>query len=186
MTQISEDRAMIGFPATALTAIHAALAADRPAAEAAEAARQLGFATGTGFYRAFEEWIGAAETRDAGDLDPGGFWDLFGRFFAEHGWGHLEVEHLHPAVASLASRDWAEASRPGGTRHPSCHLTTGMLAEMLGRVGGEDLAVLEVECRAKGDPHCRFLLGGQQTLERVFGALRSGHGFAEAIQELDD
>jgi predicted hydrocarbon binding protein len=183
MTQTSATQ-IVGFPATVLSAIHAALAEERSAVEAAEATRQLGFAAGAAFYDAFEEWVGASETRDTGELDPDGFWDLLSRFFAEHGWGRLEMERIHPAVGSLVSSDWVEAERPEATRHPACHLTTGVLAEMLGRVGGEDLAVMEVECRARGDAQCRFLIGGQPALERVFEGLRDGRHLADVLTEL--
>jgi predicted hydrocarbon binding protein len=183
MTQTASAH-IVGFPATILAAIHSAFAEERGALEAAEATRQLGFAAGSKFYEAFEGWVGASDTRDTGELDPEQFWDLFSRFFVEHGWGRLELQHLHPAVTSLTSSDWAEAERAEVTRHPACHLTTGLLAEMLGHVSGEDLAVMEVECRARGDAQCRFLLGGQNALERLFESLRTGRSLADGLAEL--
>jgi uncharacterized protein len=48
---------------------------------------------------------------------------------------------------------------------PSCHLYAGFLAGFFGFVGGKKLASSEVQCRAKGDPVCRFLLVPQEDID---------------------
>ncbi len=39
---------------------------------------------------------------------------------------------------------------------PVCHLYVGSLTEAVKWATGSDLRVVETQCRAKGDPHCRF------------------------------
>ena len=48
------------------------------------------------------------------------------------------------------------------TRHadkPVCHLYLGSLEEALKWATGQDIAVEEVRCKAKGDPYCQFVIG---------------------------
>jgi hypothetical protein len=51
---------------------------------------------------------------------------------------------------------------------PSCHFTTGVLANILGRAADGEVAVLEVECRSRGDQRCRFLFGGADAVYSVY------------------
>ncbi|HET8654189.1 MAG TPA: V4R domain-containing protein [Longimicrobiaceae bacterium] len=172
---------MLQFPDGSLTALHRALAHDRSPAEAAVLARRLGFESGAGFYEALR---GGTDGRDVADESADDFWERLGDFFATTGWGELRFERVHPAVASLSSSSWAEAEPAADAQQPSCHFTTGMLADLLGRVAGADLAVLEVECRSRGDQQCRFLLGGTAALQRIHAALAEGTTFEAAIEDL--
>jgi len=183
MTDTSAFEPMLTLPATSLGALHRALAQGRPPVDAAHAARQLGFESGAGFYNSFRSWAG----RDGEDLavvPPEIFWTRLGEFFAHMGWGGLQFEQLHPGVAVLSSVDWAEADVDRDSRRPSCHITTGMLSDLLGRVIDQDVAVLEVECRSRGDSQCRFLVGGPETLDRLYEELRAGTPYADAVQRL--
>lgn len=172
------------LPAGALPALHRSLAAGRTPAEAAEAARRLGYESGAEFHRAFERWLGGTEAHDLGSLGPDAFWHGLAEFFASEGWGHLSFEELHPGVAALSSTDWAEADSATGASHPACHITTGLLSDLLGRVGSAELAVLEVECRAAGHERCTFLVGGEEALESVYRDLRGGRDYAAAVRAL--
>ena len=175
---------MLSLPVGALGALHRSLAAGRSPIEAAEAARQLGFESGGEFHQAFEEWLGGRETHDLGSLGPDGFWFGLSGFFSTLGWGTLSYEPLHPGVAALTSDAWAEAdSAPPGS-YPACHFTTGLLSDLLGRVAGADLGVMEVECRAAGDARCTFLIGGREALQRVYEGIRDGGDYASAVRAL--
>ena len=175
---------MLCLPVDALGALHRALADGRSPAEAAEAARRLGFETGAGFHRALQGWLADNGGDDPSSLDADAFWDRLSDFFASNGWGRLEFERLHPGVAALSSERWAESDAAGSGDYPACHLTTGLLSDLLGRASGVDLAVLEVECRSKGDARCRFLVGGWDALEKVYDELSEGTPYAESIQRL--
>ena len=184
MSETTVRDTMLSLPVDALGAVHRALADGRNPAEAAEAARRLGFETGAGFHRGLQEWLAASAADAPEALAPDEFWKRLSEFFASHGWGRLQFERLHPGVAALSSEEWAEAEPAGSASYPSCHFTTGLLADLLGRAGSADLAVLEVECRSKGDPRCRFLVGGWEALERVYDELSAGSPYTEAVQRL--
>ena len=65
--------------------------------------------------------------------------------------------------------------------HPSCHLTTGMFADLFGRVAGAPVAVLEVECRSTGAPRCRFLVGSPAVMEQIYDDMGRGLPYEDAI-----
>ncbi len=176
---------LLRLPTAALPALHRAVSRERAPEESATLLRELGFETGDSFLAAFAEWLdGRGEGGDPAAISAERFWPLLGEFFSTLGWGRLEVEIPRAGVASLSSPSWAEADADSGASQPSCHLTTGLLADLLGRVAGIDLAVMEVECRSRGDRECRFVLGGLETLEQVHRSLRAGASVAEAMNAL--
>lgn len=181
-----EDRsgaAMLRIPVASLAALHRVLAQDHPPAEAARLARQVGFESGSAFHAALAETLPPQDASEVGRLPAQAFWAGLGDFFSSLGWGELRFEELHPGVASLSSESWAEAE--GRTsQQPSCHVTTGLLAEMLSRVAGTDLAVMEVECLTRGDRRCRFLVGSPDALGGVYQQLRQGQPFDVALGQL--
>ncbi|MFN8580785.1 MAG: 4-vinyl reductase [Gemmatimonadaceae bacterium] len=84
-------------------------------------------------------------------------------------------------MATLDSTDWGEADPDAQLEHPGCHLTTGMFADLFGRVAGATVAVLEVECRSSGAPRCRFLVANPELLEQVYEGMSNGATHEEAI-----
>lgn len=176
---------LLRLPAGALLAIHRVLSRDRSPRESAELVRELGFESGEAFHRAFAEWLAdRGEGDDPAALPADRFWPALGEFFSALGWGRLELDRPHAGVVSLSSPAWAEADAGGGARQPTCHLTTGLLADLLARVAGTDLAVMEAECRSRGDRECRFLLGSPEALDLVHGRLRDGASYPEAVAAL--
>ena len=85
------------------------------------------------------------------------------------------------AVRALDSAEWAEAVETGGGEFPSCHLTCGMLADFFGRLSDGLVAVMEVECRSRGDARCRFLAGAPDTLSTLYDRMAQGTGYSEAL-----
>lgn len=183
MNDQSASDSMLSLPATTLAALGDVLAENRSPEAAAHAARLLGFRSGMGFHAALE---GNARSRglDLATLEADRFWTLLGEFFSGLGWGGLEYEALHAGVGALSATDWAEAELDRARRQPSCHFTTGMLSDLLGRLVDRDVAVMEVECRARGDQRCRFLFGSEPTLERVYDEVRAGQGYPESVARL--
>ena len=97
------------------------------------------------------------------------------------GWGKLNVMPLGEAVLALDSTDWAEALDEPQGEYPSCHLSCGLLADFLGRVSQGQVAVMEVECRSRGDERCRFLAGAPETLSILYDRMAQGTGYLEAL-----
>ncbi len=173
------------LPAAFLPALHSALATERSVVETASLLREVGYATGPAVSAAFERWL-AEHGRGAapGSFNAQEFWPALDEFFQETGWGSLRHVALHPGVGALDSPDWAEALPESGASQPSCHLSVGMLAEVLGRVASGAVAVLEVECRSRGDARCRHLFGGEAALRTVFEHASGGPSYTEGIARL--
>lgn len=174
---------MIAMPPSALSALHHALGAGRGAAEAAEMARRFGFAAGPAFHEAFQATLDREAAGPADQFGTEEFWSRLSEFFSGSGWGELRFTPTHPGVATLRAEGWAEADGRA-SRHPACHITTGMLAALVSRVAGVELAVLEVECRSAGAERCTFLVGGQAALQAVYSRVRDGAPFADAVAAL--
>lgn len=185
MTQSTAGSQVVRLPADAFLSLRSAVADGRDAAEAAGLLRDAGFEAGTAFHRALEEWLAAERQTDSADaLAPEEFWETLSAFFSHLGWGSLAHERVHAGVGALDATDWLEARGDGGASTPSCHLTTGLLAELLKRVAGAEVAVFEVECRARGDERCRFLFGGQEALTALYQGMVEGTSYAESLARL--
>jgi hypothetical protein len=51
----------------------------------------------------------------------------------------------------------------------------------MSRVSGEPVAVMEVECRSRGDGMCRFLSASPATLQEVYEKMTTGMTYVEAL-----
>lgn len=180
MARHNTPTAGIDLPLPALAAIRRELTAALGTDAAARTLQAAGNAAGD----AFHDLLAGAHDAPLAGLGEAEFWRRLGDFFAERGWGRLQHEAAHPGVGALESADWAEADTVGAARRPSCHFTTGLLANLLGRVAGESVSVLEVECRARGDLRCRFLFGGPAALDVVYGSVAEGASADRALEEL--
>lgn len=118
------------------------------------------------------------------ELDMADFWRRLAALFAERGWGALDFEDLHAGIGALESADWAEADPDTPALRPSCHFTVGMIANLLGRVAGDEVGVIESECRSRGDLRCRFLFGGRHALEKVYAGIRAGTATDDLVTSL--
>jgi len=164
----------------ALRQLHHSLlrdAADRAVAILQEA----GFAAGEGVYQSFCAWL-PLETGvpRPEELDAAQMSGVLSAFFQAHGWGTVTVALLGSAALSVDSEDWVEAE-PGSAETPMCFFSAGMLSDFLGRLSGEPVAVMEVECRSKHDARCRFLSASPDTLNAVYEEMTKGTGYGEAL-----
>lgn len=142
--------------------------------------QEAGFAAGEGLYRIYRDWLRAEYSVDQPeDLDAALFTEALSAFFLAQGWGAVTVSPLAAALA-VDSADWAEAE-PGTAEAPMCFFSTGMLADFLGRLSGEPVAVMEVECRSRNDARCRFLSATTETLQRVYEQMTQGKTYEEAL-----
>ena len=123
----------------------------------------------------------ASLTAPLSDLSVPDFWDQMSRYFQAAGWGHLQHEPMSDGIGAAVTRDWAESDPTEAREAPGCHLSTGLLAEILSRVAGEPVAVLEASCRSRGDDACRFLFGAPSTLISVHRRLSEGRTLEEAL-----
>lgn len=144
--------------------------------------QEAGFAGGEELYAEFTEWLVATRgVERPGELDMRHLSEVLSEFFADQGWGALTATPLTPAVLALDSTEWAEAAAEGRGEFPSCHLTCGLLADFFGRLSDGLVAVMEVECRSRGDGRCRFLAGAPDTLGILYDRMAQGTSYTDAL-----
>jgi predicted hydrocarbon binding protein len=168
----------IRIPADSILALRRSLTRQLGAQPAAQALQEAGHAAGDVFY----ERLARAGGDDVGAMSRAGFWGRLGGLFREAGWGTLEHHELHPGVGAVVCHDWFEVDPEA--RRPSCFFTTGVLANILGRVAGGDVAVLQVPCDDDQPGCCRFLFGGGPVLQEVYTALREGRDLEASLGAL--
>jgi predicted hydrocarbon binding protein len=150
--------------------------------QAASYLQEAGFAGGEELYQEFTDWLQATRgVEQPADLDTEFLSRALAEFFAGLGWGELTAQALGPAVLALDSTEWAEAVDESRGEFPSCHLTCGLLADFFGRLSGGLVAVMEVECRSRGDARCRFLAGAPETLSTLYDRMAQGSSYAGAL-----
>jgi predicted hydrocarbon binding protein len=174
---------MLAITRDTLTALRSALMRDTGAA-AAGYLQEAGYAGGQALFDAFRQWLTARGKGAPESLSMNAFQRQATDFFRHAGWGSLELGALDDAVATLDSRDWGEAAPGSGAELPTCHLSAGMFADFFGRLADAPLAVMEVECRSRGDERCRFLLGSPEVMQRVYEGMASGEEYASAVKAL--
>jgi len=150
--------------------------------QAAAYLQEAGFAGGEELYASFGDWLARTRGVDQpSELDVEFLGEVLGEFFADQGWGRLNAIALGPAVVALDSAEWAEALDERQGEFPSCHLSCGLLADFLGRISQDLVAVMEVECRSRGESRCRFLAGSPETLGVLYDRMAQGTGYLEAL-----
>lgn len=183
MNQTPTDFQWVRLPANALRALPQNLARTLAPADAVGLLRQLGTASADQFLAELDQRGGP--NGDAAEQPVEQLWEQLSNLFSEMGWGTLRHQHLHAAIGALQSDNWTEGSADVEPILPGCHLSTGVFAELLSRLAGRDVAVMEVECRSRGSDRCTFLFGSGSALGQVYEELRKGMPYEQAIQQLD-
>lgn len=156
-----------------LRQLHASLATHAPE-QAVTILQEAGYAAGS---RLFQEFTAA---HNPADLDADLLAPTLSEFFTSGGWGAVTVTPVGTGALALDSADWAEAE-PGTAQIPMCFFSAGMLADFLGRLSDETVAVMEVECRSRGDARCRFLSATPEVLEKVYTEMTQGRSYEDAL-----
>jgi predicted hydrocarbon binding protein len=147
---------------------------------AAALLQEAGYAGGQSMFNAFGRWL-AAEGRPSPESLPAAEFGLRAtEFFRATGWGTIELGAL-VTVATLDSTNWAESDPAFPLEFPGCYYTAGVLADFFGRIAGEALAVMEVECRSMGGDRCRFLIGSGETMQRIYDDMGLGQSYEASV-----
>jgi predicted hydrocarbon binding protein len=174
---------MVGLTRDALVALRSVLFRDA-GGNAAAYLQEAGYAGGNGLYQAFVSWSlerghPLPETMRAPEFEQ-----RAAEFFRELGWGNVTVGTLQDSVVTVDSANWAEADPASAMQFPGCYLSAGMLADFFGRLAGNQLVAMEVECRSMGAERCRFLLGSGETMQHVYEAMTRGVGYEDSIAQM--
>lgn len=164
-----------------LRQLHASLTSHAPD-KAIAVLQEAGYAAGESVYRSFSAWLpGRTGVDSAANLDADLLAEVLSEFFAAGGWGTLSMSPVGTGALAIDSPDWAEAE-PASAQSPMCFFSAGMLADFLGRLSGQTVAVMEVECRSRGDARCRFLSATPEVLEKVYNEMTAGRSYEEALR----
>jgi predicted hydrocarbon binding protein len=148
----------------------------------AQALQEAGYAAGEGTFQAFVRWLPAnAGCDDPRELATPRLAETLSSFFSSLGWGTVEVTALGDAAVAFDSADWAEAQQGAGLQYPGCYFTAGLLADFMSRIGDASLAVMEVECRSRGDTRCRWLVGAPDTLTQLYQHMAQGADYLSVL-----
>jgi predicted hydrocarbon binding protein len=173
------------MPRASLGALRAALLRDAGAGYAGYL-QEAGYAGGETVFIAFRDWLAHRGGSDSVETLPmDGFSSQAAEFFADTGWGRIDVQAVRDIAAIIDTADWAEADPEAHLDHPGCHLTTGLFADFFGRIANSPLAVLEVECRSCGAERCRFVAGSADVMQHVYDRMAAGTHYATALDELE-
>jgi predicted hydrocarbon binding protein len=176
---------MVGLTRDALVALRNVLFRDA-GANAAAYLQEAGYAGGAALYAAFATWCAARGVPEPESMSAPDFQQRAADFFAELGWGELNIGMLHDSAMTLDSPNWAEADPASAMQFPGCYLSAGILADFFGRLAGatSPLLVMEVECRSMGSERCRFLLGSSETIQHVYDGMVQGTSYDAALQAM--
>jgi uncharacterized protein len=172
--------ALVAMTRDSLLALRAALFRDLGTGAAA-LLQEAGFAGGPALFDAFARWLADRGYGPPEGLSAAAFPEHATGFFREAGWGSFGLGSLE-SVATIDSSDWIEGDPAHPLDFPGCYYTSGVFADFFGRVAGEPLAVMEVECRSMGSDRCRFLLGNADVMQRIYDEMGRGVAYEEAIR----
>jgi len=164
----------VQVPAGLISSLRRALANDRQPLEAVNLLRQVGYEVGEAVSQSLTGRLGD------GEVDVDRFWSGVSDYFQELGWGRVEHRRLHPGVGALDLVDWLEAGSDGGPA--GCHVSTGFFTDLLGRVAGAGVVVMEVPAEQPG--RSRLLFGSGETLGAVYQSLATGATLDDALARL--
>jgi bacteriochlorophyll 4-vinyl reductase len=170
---------LVAITRDSLSALRAALFRE-VGPNAAALLQEAGFAGGPALYAAFGRWLASRRLPAPESLAAEEFATCASEFFHDAGWGSVAIGEL-ASVMTIDSDNWAEGDPEHPLDFPGCYYTAGAFAEFFGRVAGEPVAVMEVECRSMGAERCRFLVGGTETMQRVYDAMGEGVAYDQAV-----
>ena len=148
----------------------------------AQALQEAGYAAGEGAYKAFVAWLpSVAGVDDPKELAAPRLAEVLSRFFSSLGWGTVEVNTLGEATFAVDSMNWPEAQPDAALQYPSCYFTSGLTADFMSRIADAGLAVMEVECRSRGDHRCRWLVGSPETLTALYQHMAQGADYRTVL-----
>ncbi|HEU4453521.1 MAG TPA: hypothetical protein VFR81_10705 [Longimicrobium sp.] len=169
----------VQVPAGLISSVRRALAGDREPLEAVTLLRQVGYDVGAAVSAGLGDHLTMAHGgADPLSLEPEVFWAGVSDYFERLGWGRVEHRRLHPGVGALDLVGWLEEGSDGGPA--GCHLSTGFFTDMLARVAGDGVVVMEVPAEGRS----RLLFGSGETLGAVYEALASGATLDDALARL--
>lgn len=169
----------VHVPAELFSSVRRALVRDREPLEAVTLLREVGFELGSAVDSGLRQHVSGGGGVDPYALEPDRFWRSASGYFQELGWGRLEHQRVHPGVGALDLVEWIENGADGGPQ--GSHISTGIFTDLLGRIAGGAVVVMEVPVDAG---RTRLLFGAGETLGAVYQSLSTGASLDQALASL--
>lgn len=170
---------LVAVPHAALHALRAALIRDAGPSGVAYL-QEAGWASGAATLAAFTRWLGERDDRAPSQLDHETFGERLVEFLRDAGWGDASLG-AEGGVLALESADWKESDPNAALAFCGCYFTAGMLGDFFTRLGGSQLAALEVSCRSKGDATCKWIVGSTEVIGAAWQAMAEGRAYGDVI-----
>lgn len=170
----------VAMPVVGLATLRRSLQQEVGPLPAIHALHKAGFGSGEAIWETLRRGPG----QELDELDETGFWPRLTAALGRRGWGTLAHRAAHEGVGLLTSPDWAEANGGEGKQQPSCAFSAGMLCALLTGAAGGPIAVLEVNCRSRGDDRCTFAFGSPATVHDLYGLIVDGQDLEAALASL--
>lgn len=169
----------VQVPAELFSSVRRALVRDREPLEAVTLLREVGFELGSAVDSGLRQHVAGGTGADPYALDPERFWESASGYFEGLGWGRLEHQRVHPGVGAIDLVEWIENGADGGPQ--GSHISTGIFTDLLGRIAGGAVVVMEVPVDAG---RTRLLFGAGETLGAVYQSLSGGASLDQALASL--
>ncbi len=141
--------ALVAMTRDSLPALRAALFRD-VGPNAAAMLQEAGYAGGQAMFDAFSGLARGARSAGTGVARGGRFRSRARPSSSATPAGARSSSVRLESVATVDSGDWAEGNPAFPLEFPGCYYTSGVMADFFGRLAGEPVAVMEVECRSMG------------------------------------
>lgn len=153
---------------------------------AAAALYDIGFQWGDADFKSFvprieQEYECAFEKLAMGAMLESWWWP-----FRAAGWGvwSHDFSHSRAGLIFVDLEESAVAAAIGRSEKPQCHLYAGLFAAVFGCLAQRRLACVELECAAKGDSNCRFLVAAKRRTEAAAAERDAGASACEIADRL--
>jgi uncharacterized protein len=102
------------------------------------------------------------------------------------GWGvwRHDFNQSRLGLVFVDLRESVAAQAAGKTGKPACHLYAGLFAAMFGFLARRELACAEIECTAKGDAQCRFLVATPRRIEVAVSHRDAGATIDQIVRKI--
>lgn len=107
--------------------------------------------------------------------------------FRAAGWGvwRYDFAYARCGLVVVELNNSATVETKGECDKPACDLYAGLYAAVFGDLAQRELACVELECTAKGDASCRFLVAAKKRIEAARTQRDAGAPAAEIVAKLE-
>jgi predicted hydrocarbon binding protein len=102
------------------------------------------------------------------------------------GWGNwrYDFSHARNGLVFVDLFDSAVVAALGNVGTISCYLYSGLFAAAFSHLAHRDLACIELECAARGDSRCKFLVATPQRVDAAAGQRNAGERVEQIVERL--